>query len=157
MTNQRRMATLAGMLAHLAPPENVVEKWARLRLVAPNGVTETGFCERFVHLTYLFSYPELGDHFHDHSAILSANLWQDSIFSDFDPEQSLPGDILYWTNGHGPNGHVGFRIQGNWVAENSSAHWDGVDARGVRPLDDLNTPDLIVRLTPELINQWEVN
>jgi hypothetical protein len=151
------MAVLAGMLAHLSPPLNEMEKWARLRLVAPNGVKESGYCERFVHLTYLFPFPSLGSEFHGASAIESARLWADSDFVIDDPEEHAVGDLLYWTVDHGDNGHVAIRIQGNMVAENSIVHWDGSDARGVRPLAALNPPDLAVRLTPELIHNWEVN
>lgn len=150
----KRMALLAGTLAALPPSLNEMERWTRLRLVAPNGVTESGYCERFVHKTYLFPFPDLGDDFHTGSAIGSAALWADSAFVIDDFEQSLPGDIFYWTQQHGPNGHTAIRIQGNQVAENSIVHWDGADSRGVRPLDALDTPDLVIRLTASAVAKY---
>jgi hypothetical protein len=48
--------------------------------------------------------------------------------------------------GSGGNGHVAIRILGNKVAENSSVHWDGRDARGVRTLKEFGNFDMIVRL-----------
>ncbi len=64
---------------------------------------------------------------------------------------SVVGDILYKgrrTSGH--YGHVGIRIPGNKVAENSSSHVDPQgrddDARGVRSLDAFGEYELIVRL-----------
>lgn len=155
-TSRQRMAELAQKLAHLPAPINGMEKWLRLRLTAPNGVRESGYCERFIHLTYLFPFPELGDEFHDHSALLSAKKWEDSPFVVDDPTHSLPGDLLYWTHGHGEFGHVGGRIYGNWLAENSVVHWDGSDARGVRSLLELKQPDMVVRLTAETVRNWQV-
>jgi hypothetical protein len=59
---------------------------------------------------------------------------------------SRPGDLLYKITGSGGDGHVGIRVAGNMVAENSSVHWDGSDARGLRTLEEFGNFDIIVRL-----------
>lgn len=66
---------------------------------------------------------------------------------------SLPGDIIFWVGpGHGRHGHVGFRIYGNMLAENSSYHVSGDDddARGTRALSQLSGISGVVRINPEL-------
>ncbi len=58
---------------------------------------------------------------------------------------SVVGDILYKFGGR--HGHVGIRIGGNRVAENSSVHGIGEeDARGIRTLNSFGQVDGIVRL-----------
>lgn len=61
---------------------------------------------------------------------------------------SVPGDILFWEEGHGPHGHVGARVPKNMLAENSTAHapQDEEDGRGYRFLKRLGEPSLIVRV-----------
>ncbi len=64
---------------------------------------------------------------------------------------SVPGDILYkGRKTSGRFGHVGIRIEGNKVAENSSSHVDPEhgdnDARGTRSLEAFGAYELIVRL-----------
>lgn len=59
---------------------------------------------------------------------------------------SKPGDLLYKIHSNGGFGHVGIRVAGNMIAENSSVHWDGVDARGLRTLEEFGYYDLIIRL-----------
>jgi hypothetical protein len=60
------------------------------------------------------------------------------------------GDILFKTHGSGGFGHVGIRIEGNRVAENSSVHVGEYDneARGIRTLKEFGDYDVIVRLPP---------
>ncbi len=59
---------------------------------------------------------------------------------------TLPGDLLFWLDGK--HGHVGMRIKGNKIGENSSVHSTaGSDARGTRKLADLRPADIVVRLT----------
>lgn len=62
---------------------------------------------------------------------------------------SVPGDLLFKLHGSGGDGHVGIRVLGNKVAENSSVHWDGHDARGFRSLKEFGHFDLIIRLPLE--------
>ncbi len=64
---------------------------------------------------------------------------------------SVVGDILYkGRKTSGTFGHVGIRIAGNKVAENSSSHVNpragDHDARGTRSLDAYGAYELIVRL-----------
>lgn len=64
---------------------------------------------------------------------------------------TLPGDIYFWTGpGHGRHGHVGIRIYGNQLAENSSVHASGSDreARGTRALWVLPSISAVVRVKP---------
>jgi hypothetical protein len=60
---------------------------------------------------------------------------------------SVPGDLLFKVGGgHGLHGHVGVRIAGNVVAENSSVHGIGDDdARGVRSLKAYGASYMIIR------------
>lgn len=66
-----------------------------------------------------------------------------------DPRRgSIVGDILFQSgHGHGRHGHVGCRIFGNRVGENSSVHCSGTDrdARGVRDLASFGALSGIVR------------
>lgn len=61
---------------------------------------------------------------------------------------SVPGDVLFYEEGHGPHGHVGGRIPRNRLAENSVAHApEGkADGRGIRALSRVGTPTLILRM-----------
>lgn len=61
---------------------------------------------------------------------------------------SVPGDILFYENGHGPHGHVVVRLPGNIGGENSTAHApEGQeDGRGYRPLARIGNPTLIYRV-----------
>ncbi len=59
--------------------------------------------------------------------------------------QTQVGDILYAVDGHGEDGHVSIRCEGNQVAENSSVHAGINGAIGFRPLSAV-TWDTIVRL-----------
>ncbi len=64
---------------------------------------------------------------------------------------SLPGDLIFWVgSGHGKHGHVGGRIAGNRLAENSSYHSgpNDDDARGTRDLRQLFGISGVVRLAP---------
>jgi hypothetical protein len=57
-----------------------------------------------------------------------------------DGDMPQVGDVIIWTEGHGPHGHLAIRVLANRVAENSSAHIsDSGDARGFRPLALLDT------------------
>jgi hypothetical protein len=60
----------------------------------------------------------------------------------------VPGDLLFYENGHGPHGHVGIRLYGNVLGENSTAHApeDEPDGRGTRRLWQVGKPSLVVRL-----------
>jgi hypothetical protein len=72
---------------------------------------------------------------------------------------STVADLLYKLRGSGGAGHVGIRIDGNRVAENSSVHWDGHDARGIRTMKEFGHFDLIIRLplpTAQQIAVWTI-
>lgn len=61
---------------------------------------------------------------------------------------SVIGDILFKkATVFNPHGHVGIRIAGNRVAENSSVHArDDEDARGIRTLSQFGRVDGIIRI-----------
>lgn len=60
---------------------------------------------------------------------------------------SVPGDVLFFEIGHGEHGHVGQRVPGNRLAENSVAHapLGKKDGRGTRSLLKVGKPSLVVR------------
>ncbi len=82
------------------------------------------------------------------SAKEAGRLWRKSKFKVPLKNGSQVGDILYKVDCGGEFGHVGIRIPGNRVAENSSAHVVEGDARGTRTLEEFGVYDLIVRLPP---------
>jgi hypothetical protein len=86
------------------------------------------------------------DEFWSTSARLTGRRFKKSPYAVNLTNGSVVGDLLYKLNGSGGAGHVGIRIAGNRVAENSSVHWDGIDARGIRTLREFGHFDLIVRL-----------
>jgi hypothetical protein len=84
------------------------------------------------------------------TALLTAKAFQPSQYAVPLDNGSTIGDLLYKMHGSGGAGHVGIRIDGNRVAENSSVHWNPQDARpdarGIRRLSEFGNFDLIVRL-----------
>lgn len=57
------------------------------------------------------------------------------------------GDLMVWIDGHGPHGHIGMRVIGNRVAQNSTllAERNG-DPRGFLPLADMDPNYRVIRL-----------
>jgi hypothetical protein len=104
-------------------------------------------CQRFVRQVVRTVYGPRFDQFRGPSAKASADLWRGSQYA-IDPKRgSLPGDVLYWEEGHGPSGHVAIRVTGNRIVENSVVHHNGERGSiGTRELWQLGTPSLIVRL-----------
>lgn len=67
---------------------------------------------------------------------------------------SVPGDLLFKLTGSGGFGHVGIRVAGNMVAENSSVHDDDDgDARGLRTLAEFGDFDVIIRIPPKFFKR----
>jgi cell wall-associated NlpC family hydrolase len=60
-------------------------------------------------------------------------------------EDTQLGDLLYCTVGHGGYGHVGIRVAGNRVAENSVIHSGPHGVIGFRSLAEFDF-DVVVRL-----------
>jgi (p)ppGpp synthase/HD superfamily hydrolase len=125
--------------------------------IATQAVTQEGFeegrsmCQRFVRQCV---EKEFGKKFegliHQSTAREAALAFQENGLYVIPLEQgSIPGDLLYKIEGSGGFGHVGIRVTGNRVAENSVVHFEasgGKDGRGFRSLHDFGHFDLIVRL-----------
>ncbi len=123
--------------------------------IATNAVTAAGFekgksmCQKFARQVV---EKEFGKKFeaiiHQPDAKAAALAFKED--GDYVVENgSIPGDLLYKIEGSGGHGHVGIRVSGNRVAENSVVHFnasDGKDGRGFRSLEDFGHVDVIVRL-----------
>jgi hypothetical protein len=126
--------------------EQVIER-ARAMLTAREGVKAPGMCWAWVRRGVVeplgLLSPGAGL-----DAKQAARWYQQNGFAiEHDGfSNSLPGDLIFWTDGK--HGHAAVRIPGNKIAENSSVHsTGGSDARGTRKIEDLRSPDIIVRLT----------
>lgn len=116
------------------------------QLTAKGGVSEPGMCWAWVRRDVVepLGLPSPGPGM---DAKQAGHWYRDNGFAvehdGFD--NSKVGDIIFWFDGN--HGHVGIRIPGNKIAENSSVHSSGgSDARGTRHLANLRKPDCIVRL-----------
>lgn len=108
-------------------------------------------CQRFVREVVQAVYGNTFDSYWAASAALTArNFRRKGVLIVPLSHGSTVGDLLYKTTGSGGDGHVGIRVPGNRVAENSSLHWDPEsahpDARGFRTLSAFGHYDVIVRL-----------
>lgn len=130
-------------------PENPV-----LAAIAVAAVTDRSYpleklwCQRFVKLIVRKFAGGRYDAYHKASAELSRQAWAKSPYA-VDPRRgSVIGDILYKAgDAKNPDGHVGVRVPGNRVAENSSTGLGRVQgAKGYRSLEQFGKVDLIVRL-----------
>jgi hypothetical protein len=120
---------------------------AKHALTAPHYVTLPHCCQMWVREVLEHVYKLKYDDYMKPTAALSALAFKNSPFAVPLKNGSAVGDILYRIHGSGGDGHVGIRIDGNRVAENSSVHWgDDEDARGIRTLKEFGNFDLIVRL-----------
>jgi hypothetical protein len=119
---------------------------ARLAVTAPGYATEPGQCQHFIREVIEAEYGLDYEEYRAGSAKEAGKLWKKSPYAVDPKEGSIIGDILYKVNCAGKFGHVGIRIPGNRVAENSSAHVQEGDARGFRSLEEFGKYDLIVRL-----------
>lgn len=99
-----------------------------------HGETEDGYCQRWVRQVIQDVYGDAYNAFMLESAKKSAIAWKKaradstlpqgvSVLVTSDYKQTMIGDILYKTIGSGDFGHVGIRVLGNKVAENSSTNY----------------------------------
>lgn len=131
----------------IAQGGNYLAASARRALTAVGFVKRSGMCQKFARQNVQFVYGSQFDKFHKATAELSRAAWANSIYSVPLHHGSRVGDILYKRGTPSqPEGHVGIRVAGNLVAENSSVHGGDGDARGLRGLSAFGKPDLIVRL-----------
>lgn len=105
-------------------------------------------CQRFIRQIIQARYGGAFDKYHDASAELSRRRWAKSPYAVPPGNGSVVGDILYKRGTKAnPYGHVGIRVPGNKVAENSTTSKGRIQgAKGYRSLEDFGTVDLIVRL-----------
>ncbi len=122
-------------------------------VTSPKGYEKgKSMCQRFVRQNVQEVHGDKYNAFMKASAKLSGEAFlRDGRFVVPKERGSVPGDILYILDGSGGFGHVGIRVAGNRVAENSVVHFNasgGKDGRGFRDLDDfgLDRVDVIVRL-----------
>jgi hypothetical protein len=123
---------------------------AKYALTAPHFTSIPHECQIWTREVYEFVYAEQFEKYRRSSARQTALAFKESPFYVPFPNGSTIGDLLYKTVGSGGDGHVGIRINGNRVAENSSVHVedDAPDARGIRTLKEFGNFDVIVRLPP---------
>jgi hypothetical protein len=128
----------------------VLAEEAQRALTAPGYETEPGYCQRFTRQVVQKVYGGKFDKYFKSSAYETMLAFKDSPYAVPVERGSLPGDLLYkGRKTSGTHGHVGIRILGNKVAENSSAHVREMgdrDARGTRSLEAFGEFELIVRL-----------
>jgi hypothetical protein len=103
-------------------------------------------CEVFNRMVIQHVYGRRYDHLFRGTARLTGIAFREAGLSIDLLNGSVPGDCLFKLEGSGGDGHVGIRVVRNRVAENSSVHWNGVEARGTRQLKQYGNFDLIVRL-----------
>lgn len=122
-------------------------------LTAEKGFTKTpGMCQKWLRQVVQSLYGNTYNRYFKASAYETMLAFENSPFAVKPENGSLPGDILYkGRKTSGKHGHVGIRLTGNKVAENSSYHVlndppGKVDARGTRTLFQYGDYELIVRL-----------
>lgn len=124
--------------------------------LSDNSVSEAGMCQMWVRQQIMKTYGQAKyekyfERFMAGSAYLTMQNFRKSKYAVPVKDGSLIGDILYkGRKTSGTHGHVGIRIAGNKVAENSSSHVDSDsgdhDARGIRSLSAYGDWELTVRL-----------
>lgn len=107
-----------------------------------------GRCQQFLRQNVQKMYGGRYDAYHRATAHDSMKAWSNSEYAVDPSRGSVVGDILYKSGTKGnPSGHVGVRVPGNRVAENSSTSIGRVSgAKGYRSLEEFGKVDLIVRL-----------
>jgi hypothetical protein len=136
-------------------------KQAEIGLTDKSSVSEAGMCQKFQRQQIMATYGQkkYEKYFQKYmkpSAYETMMAFKKSPYAITpDPDVlgggSVVGDILYkGRKTSGKFGHVGTRIAGNKVAENSSSHVNPAaadrDARGTRSLASYGAFELIVRL-----------
>lgn len=123
-------------------------------LTDKNFVKTAGYCQKWIRQLIMKTYgtakyKKYFEKYMGASAVETMNNFKNSPYAVPVKNGSMVGDILYKGNKtSGKYGHVGVRIPGNKVAENSSSHVGpgDNDARGIRSLSAYGDFELIVRL-----------
>lgn len=131
-----------------AAMNRVLAKAAERAVTAAGFVSKPGRCQQWVREVVQSAYGAEYNQYHRESAHKSMVAWASSPFAVKPERGSVVGDILYKRGTKAnPYGHVGIRVAGNRVAENSSTSRGRVaGARGFRTLKEFGEYDLIVRL-----------
>ena len=107
-----------------------------------------GMCQKMIREAVQDEYGDRYDDYHKGTAEASRRAWVAGGFGIDPTNGSVVGDILYKApTARVPAGHVGIRVSGNRVAENSSTTVGRVrGAYGYRSLDEFGSVKTIVRL-----------
>lgn len=122
---------------------------AAAALTEPGFESKAGYCQRFTRQCVQKAYGHKYDKYFKSSAYETMLAFRGTPYEVPMSEGTQVGDILYkGRKTSGKYGHVGIRILGNKVAENSSSHVSNTDreARGTRSLDAFAPYEMIVRL-----------
>jgi len=126
---------------------------AVLAIQDPRFEDQPGYCQKFVRQVIQKVYGDKFDRYALASAKDSAQAWLGSPYAirTSDLADTQIGDILYKQHTSGRFGHVGIRVAGNLVAENSSTFRGRLaGAKGFRTLEQYGAFDVVVRLPEEL-------
>lgn len=137
----------------LTQAEIAAQHGSKLAAMAVKALTAKGFestpgyCQRFFRQVRQAVHAHNYDAYDGATAEQSRKLWLGTPFAVAPEHGSVIGDVLYKkATPNQPDGHVGIRIAGNKVAENSTVHSGKFGGRGVRSLEDFGHYDLIVRI-----------
>jgi hypothetical protein len=121
---------------------------AKAALTDEDFENDSGMCQKFVRQVVQDIHSGRFDEFHRGTANASRLAWARSVYAVDPSRGSIIGDILYKAGTPRQRaGHVGIRIAGNRVAENSSVHSNGKHgAKGIRTLEEFGAVSLVVRL-----------
>ena len=107
-----------------------------------------GYCQRVVRQVVQGAHGNRYDRFHKATAEASRKAWIAGGYAVSPQNGSVIGDILYKAATRDvPEGHVGIRVAGNRVAENSTTSLGRLQgAKGFRTLEEFGSVKTIVRL-----------
>ncbi len=135
-------------LRRLPPQTHPLAKAAVHALTSSNYPTKGGRCQEWTRKVWQAVYGHKFDFAWKDTAALASRAFAGTHYDVPLHRGSKPGDILYRESGNNGSGHVGIRVAGNMVAENSSLHDDDDhDARGLRTFDEFGPIERIVRLS----------
>jgi hypothetical protein len=112
-----------------------------------------GWCEKWARLVKERAYGARYSHLQRRTATETFCAFADAGYSVPVSQGSKEGDLLYKFAVAKGAGHVGTRLKGNWVAENSTVHGGDDDARGLRTVAEFGEFDGIIRLPANPTNK----
>lgn len=131
-----------------APQNTALAARANKTIKSAGTDPRAGMCQKAVRETIQAEYGSKYDAFHKGTAEASRRAWIAGGHAVSPSNGSVVGDILYKApTARVPAGHVGIRVSGNRVAENSSTSIGRVrGAYGYRSLEEFGAVKTIVRL-----------